>query len=126
MKAAPATARALPYAARLACDGGHQHVAMQTRLPGDRRFELARMMGDAIWSRGSCFGVVSRARTDRQKFQRAFAQLSPCPYVDLRDHVDITEPTSKQIEQARDIIEFMRTSFVPSWSIKGCCRASRS
>ena len=58
------------------------------------------MMGDTIWSRGSRFGVISRARTDRQKFQRAFAQSLLCPYVDLRNRVDITEPTSQQIEQA--------------------------
>ena len=100
LKEATATARDLPYAARLRGDTEHQHVAAQTRRPKDRRFELSRMLGDAIWTRDASFGVVSRARTDRQKFQRAFAQSLLCPFSDLRNHIDFDKPKIEQIEAA--------------------------
>ena len=100
LKSASATARTLPYAARLKKDEQRQQVAMQTMRSRDRRFELARMMGDSIWSASSTFGVTSRARTDRQKFQRAFAQSLLCPFDDLRNHVNTIDPTEEQIEHA--------------------------
>lgn len=100
LKEATATARDLPYAARLRSDVEHERVAAQTRRPKDRRFELSRMLGDAIWTRDASFGVISRARTDRQKFQRAFAQSLLCPFSDLRNHIDFDKPKIEQIEHA--------------------------
>jgi hypothetical protein len=58
------------------------------------------MLGDAIWTQGSLFGVISRAKTDRQKYQRAFAQSLLCPIPDLRNHVNFDEPRMDQIERA--------------------------
>lgn len=43
---------------------------------------------------------MSRASTDRQKFQRAFAQSLLCPIDDLLNHVDPDSPTEKQIQRA--------------------------
>ncbi len=100
LKEAPATARDLPYAARLRRDDDTEQVAIKTLRPRDRRFELCRMLGDSIWMRDASFGVISRAKTDRQKFQRAFAQSLLCPFNDLRNHVDLDEPKFSQIEDA--------------------------
>lgn len=97
--AAP-TARHLPYGARLRGDGAAQRLALQTRSSHDRRFELARFLGDAVWQKGGRFGVVSRGKTDRQKFQRAFAQSLLCPFDDLRHHLDLAGPSERQIEDA--------------------------
>jgi len=53
----------------------------------DRRFEFARALGDAIWSQGEHLGPLTRAKSDRQKFQRAFAQSFLCPYDDLLSYI---------------------------------------
>ena len=66
----------------------------------DRRFELARVLGDAVWTSLAHFGVISRGKTDRQKFQRAFAQSLLCPFEDLRHYVNLSGPTEDQIEAA--------------------------
>ncbi|WP_341666987.1 hypothetical protein [Alcaligenes sp. SDU_A2] len=99
LKAATATARALPYGARLS-DGTRSKLALQTVKPYDRRFELARQLGDAIWHRDAGFGVVSRTKTDRQKFQRAFANNLLCPFDDLQRLIDLTNPTLEVLQSA--------------------------
>ena len=55
-------------------------VALSSRWPADRRFEFSRALGDAIWSEGERLGPLTRAKSERQKFQRAFAQSLLCPY----------------------------------------------
>jgi hypothetical protein len=60
---------------------------------------LACVLGDAIWD-PSDFGVISKAKTDRQKFQRAFAQNFLAPYADVRRHIDPSGPTRDQIDNA--------------------------
>jgi hypothetical protein len=97
---ARATARYLPYGARLPGDGAIDRIALQSQTSRGKRFELGRILGDAVWTRHSNFGVISRGKTDRQKFQRAFAQSLICPFDDLRSHVDLTNPTDDQIEAA--------------------------
>jgi hypothetical protein len=97
---ARATARYLPYGARLRGDGAIDRIALQSQTSRGKRFELGRILGDAVWTRHSNFGVISRGKTDRQKFQRAFAQSLLCPFDDLRSHVDLTNPTDDQIEAA--------------------------
>ncbi|MBX3563591.1 MAG: hypothetical protein KF730_03335 [Sphingomonas sp.] len=92
LKEATATARRLPYAARLRTRGTSEKVAIQSSTVVDRRFEIARLLGDAIWTNQSAFGPVSDARTDRQKFQRAFAQSLLCPFNDLRTMIDVNRP----------------------------------
>jgi hypothetical protein len=99
LKAAPATARKLEFAARLK-HRERSRLALQMNTAVDRRFELSRMIGDAIWSRKENFGVVSRAKTERQKFQRAFAQSLLCPFSELRKRIDLSCPTEEQIDSA--------------------------
>lgn len=99
LKSATATARKLPYGARIG-DEANSHVALQTYKPYDRRFELARIFGDAVWQKGDCFGITSRAKTDRQKFQRAFAHGLLCPFDDLQRVLDVNEPTPEAMQAA--------------------------
>jgi hypothetical protein len=100
LKAATATARYLPYAARAPRHGETSRVALKMVPQIDRRFELARVIGDALWSRGQGMGVISRARTDRQKYQRAFAQSLLCPIRSLARTIDLSNPTEAQIQEA--------------------------
>jgi hypothetical protein len=94
-----ATARHLRYSAR-ADRRGKQKVALQAADLRDRRFELACLLGDQIWH-GSAFGLSTKAKTDRQKFQRAFAQNLLAPYAAVRSTID--DPGPDQIDHAARI-----------------------
>ena len=100
LKAATATARRLPYGARVGGSGSNVSIALQTSRPYDRRFELARQFGDAVWQKDSGFGIVSRAKSDRQKFQRAFAHSLLCPFDDLQHVLDVNSPTTEAMQKA--------------------------
>lgn len=94
-----APAAALPYGLRI-IDGrqnGGNVVALRSRRSHDRRFDLARALGDAIWSEGSQLGPIARTRTDRQRFQRAFAQSLLCPFEDLEAFIGNAEITDEEI-----------------------------
>lgn len=101
LKSATATARDLPYGARI---GGEtkSRVALQTSIskPHDRRFEFARLFGDAVWLKDANFGIVSRSKSDRQKFQRAFARNFLCPFEHLQREIDVKDPTPEAMEIA--------------------------
>jgi hypothetical protein len=64
---------------------GEDRIVFRTTNQTSRRFELARFLGDVIWSRSATVGPISRAFTARQQFQRAFAANLLCPYPALRD-----------------------------------------
>lgn len=100
LKEATATAPYLPFATKTQDDGTQSRLALAMKPLNDRQFELARMIGDEVWTGGRGFGVISRSRTDRQKFQRAFAQALLCPMEALRDVVDVNRPTREQIVRA--------------------------
>lgn len=100
LKEATATARNLPFAAKTEDQGTQARLALAMGPLNDRRFELARMIGDEVWTGGQGFGVISRSRTDRQKFQRAFAQALLCPMDALRQIVDVNRPTREQVARA--------------------------
>jgi hypothetical protein len=100
IKSAPATARNLDFAARLLQRGTSERLALQMSKAVDRRFELSRMIGDAIWTKNEPFGVISRANSERQRFQRAFAQSLLCPFASLHRRVDLSNPTEEQIKLA--------------------------
>lgn len=72
------------YGVRLQQNRGGERVNLVSRWPRDRRFEFARALGDAIWSGDTELGLMTRSKTERQKFQRAFAQSLLCPYDELR------------------------------------------
>ena len=104
LKSASATARNLPYGARLG-DAGKSRVALQNPPASPaymRRFELARQMGDAVWQNGSGFGIVSRAKTDRQKFQRAFATSLLCPFERLQQVIEVQKLCDENIDKNID------------------------
>ncbi len=69
-----------PYGLRIgsALDA-RQYLLLHTRRGAARRFEAARCLGDAIWSRSSPLGPIASVRTARQKFQNAFAASLLCP-----------------------------------------------
>jgi len=85
--ARPATARKLPYSARIEHKANRHKVAVSSGVARDRRFELSCALGDEIWSKCG-FGIISKAKTDRQKFQRAFAQNLLAPFEGIRQHLD--------------------------------------
>jgi hypothetical protein len=99
LKAATATARHLSYGARISSDSKFK-VSLQTLRPHDRRFELTRQFADAVWQRNSEFGIVSRSKSDRQRFQRAFANSLLCPFDDLQYILDVDDPTPEAMESA--------------------------
>jgi hypothetical protein len=99
LKSATATARKLPYGARIG-DTKTSRIALQTLKPYDRRFELARQFGDAVWQQDDNFGIISRSKTDRQKFQRAFAHSLLCPFDDLQRVLDVNDPTTEAMQAA--------------------------
>ncbi|WP_236635298.1 hypothetical protein [Rhodoferax sp. TS-BS-61-7] len=98
LKSATATARTLPYGARIG-DEKKSRLALQTLKPYDRRFELARQFGDAVWQKDIDFGIVSGSKSDRQKFQRAFAHNLLCPFEYLQRVIDVNDPTSEAMEK---------------------------
>lgn len=98
LKSFTATARKLPYGARISGEK-KSRVALQTSKPYDRRFELARQLGDAVWQKDTDFGIVSRSKSDRQKFQRAFAHSLLCPFEDIQRVIDVNDPTPEAMQK---------------------------
>ena len=76
----------LPFGIRVSSprSRSHQAIALKGFSSGARRFELARAVGDYCWTNGSSFGPLSKAGTDRQQFQRAFAQELLAPFASLK------------------------------------------
>lgn len=91
----------IPYALRLRMESGDgNRLALRSRWSHGRRFELCRSLGDVIWSPDDPMGPLSRAKTQRQKFQRAFAQEFLCPYEDLRAYIPTDNPAEDDIHAA--------------------------
>lgn len=91
----------LAYGLRLrSSENDKSHVALRAKWSHDRRFELSRVLGDAIWSQSDALGPITQAKTSRQKFQRAFAQSLLCPYEGLRSFVGTEEPSDEDISAA--------------------------
>ena len=63
-------------------------VVMRSRVPAGRRFELMRLVGDHIAAADDDRLLpVTAASTDRQKFQRAFAQEFLIPFEELSERL---------------------------------------
>lgn len=84
-------AAALSYGARLKYGHDQEKIALRRTSDQAKRFELARNLGDAIWTDDAVLGIVGDRYTDRQKFQRAFAQSLLCPFDDLYAHYDLDQ-----------------------------------
>ncbi len=81
-------------------DGERNLVALNARWSQGRRFELCRALGDAIWSQNDALGPITRTRTGRQKFQRAFAQGLLCPCGDLLAYINTEQPSEDDVSAA--------------------------
>ena len=81
-------------------DHGTSTVALSANWPEAKRFQLCRVLGDAIWSANDRLGVISSAKSVRQKFQRAFAQSFLCPLKDLLDFIGTNTPTPDDVTAA--------------------------
>lgn len=97
LKAATDTARNAPYATRLRTTQSKQKVTLVSTRTDALRFEVSRLLGDAIWTGESPFGPISSAKSDRQKFQRAFAQSFLCPLRGVREFVNFDNPKPNDI-----------------------------
>lgn len=77
-------------------------VFLKSPYPVNRRFALLRLIGDHLTAppQDKLLPATPRAGTQRQKFQRAFAQEFLCPYADLVKYLGETEPTDDVIEDA--------------------------
>jgi len=82
---------ALPIAAGLRTNHGADdvNVVMRAKMPTGRRFEILRLAADHIFAPAEDRLLpVTTARTDRQKFQRAFAQEFLLPFDELYARLD--------------------------------------
>lgn len=89
-----------PYALRLSRRPSQSTVLLTARWAYDRRFQLARAIGDAIWSDNSEMGPISALSSSRQKFQRAFAAALLCPEEGLREYLGAEDPEDADIAAA--------------------------
>lgn len=94
-KKTSSTSQNLPYGLRLLEGGAKRRdlIAVRSRWSHDRRFEISRALGDAVFARGERLGPLAASKTARQKFQRAFAQSLLCPYEGLIAYVGTEQPT---------------------------------
>lgn len=87
-------------------DNGRAKVALGKKRKDARRFMVARLMADGIYSGPSGSWLpCTDASTARQKFQRAFAQEFLCPYHDLVEWLDTTSPDEELMEAAAEHFE---------------------
>ena len=88
-------------------------ASLKKRHPTGRRFALARIIGDHLLAgEGDRLLPVTDAATERQQFQRAFAQAFLCPFEALRDHLGTKVPDDDFIEDAAQYFN------VSSWLIR--------
>ncbi len=82
-------------------DGGRVSFYLNRAHPTGRRFAAARLIGDSLLHRdeGRLF-PATEARTERQQFQRAFAQEFLCPYSALREMIPEAVADEEEIENA--------------------------
>ena len=79
-------------------------VFMHRKHDTGRRFDLTRLVGDHIDTLASEERLLpsTRAKTARQKFQRAFAQELLCPYEDLQVSLDTDSPDEDDIDRVAE------------------------
>jgi hypothetical protein len=92
-----------PIAVAVPGPTGHIALHLRKRFPSARRFELARLIGDALMT-GSMprpWFVSSDIPTERQKIQRAFAAEFLCPAEGALEQLngDYSEPAVEQVAE---------------------------
>ena len=77
-------------------------VFLKSPISVSRRFALLRLVGDHLTAtpEDRLLPAAPRVGTQRQKFQRAFAQEFLCPYSELVSYLDSEEPSNEAIEDA--------------------------
>ncbi|MGO9315938.1 MAG: ImmA/IrrE family metallo-endopeptidase [Syntrophobacteraceae bacterium] len=77
-------------------------VFLKSPFQANRRFALLRLVGDHLTApqNDKLLPAAPGAKTQRQKFQRAFAQEFLCPYSDLVSYLQSDEPSDEDIEDA--------------------------
>jgi hypothetical protein len=77
-------------------------VFLKSPFSVNRRFALLRLVGDHLTApQGErLLPAAPHTKTQRQKFQRAFAQEFLCPYSDLVSYLNSAEPSDEAIEDA--------------------------
>ena len=77
-------------------------ISLNSKRETSRRFAVARLVADGIVAdEDERLLPGTRARTDRQKFQRAFAQAFLCPFDALNEYLNAQIPTSvDEIDEA--------------------------
>jgi hypothetical protein len=89
-----------PFAIRQAKEGVVD-VYLHSPIAANRRFAIGRLLGDHLCcANGDRLLPATRARTVRQKFQRAFAQEFLCPYTALVERVQTVQPDEDDINEA--------------------------
>lgn len=75
---------------------------LKSPFQANRRFALLRLVGDHLTAPqdDKLLPAATYAKTQRQKFQRAFAQEFLCPYSDLVSYLKSDEPSDEDIEDA--------------------------
>ena len=80
---------------------GALRVTLQKRHPNGRRFALARIIGDHIMAASTeRLLPITNSRTQRQRFQRAFATELLCPIESLKEFVENREPDDELLDDA--------------------------
>ena len=99
----PSHGEEIPIPAGLRTHGNPSVVKaiLKKRHPNARRFALARIIGDhLVTADGEGLLPVTNAVTDRQRFQRAFAQEFLCPFDALRNFFKDENPDDDLMEDA--------------------------
>lgn len=89
-------------------DGGR--LVLRQHYPESRRFDLARIIGDRLCYNGDNLLPATKARTYRQKLQRAFAGELLCPFEVIDDRLAGDCDDDEQQEEAAR--EFKVSPFV--------------
>ena len=73
-------------------------MVMRAKVPAGRRFEIMRLVADHIVApREDHILPVTSAKTDRQKFQRSFAQEFLLPFEELYAHLGRPRPGEREV-----------------------------
>ncbi len=77
------------------------HVFLKSPRPANRRFALARLIGDHLLTNEvEKLLPATTIETWRQKFQRAFAQEFLCPYIELEKFLSGKQLTDETVDDA--------------------------
>ena len=91
----------IPLGAGFRVNGADSAVQLLGRspIPANRRFELMRVVADHCFAPSADRLLpLTTARTDRQKFQRAFAQEILCPFAELSERFSNRKPDDDEID----------------------------